>query len=255
MAPSGRRKQVAKFRPTIPRLSRMASSCRSVRLRADAQRRWTFEWVATSGASVSAATSQNPFSFRCDRSSRMRRALQARTSARPASVRPGPVSGGDGKTERHTVAEPVGPAPDRADRAQAGRMKDVEHHEIGIDRLRALDMEHGRDSSPRSLPGGCRTRCGIPRGRSGSCAPAAAGWRTCAPSRPARCRSRVAAAAAGRSSTPSMRPPTSGEALEGVKAAKSPPAKPPALARGRSTWPPPSPSPNRASGVFVSWRA
>ncbi len=67
-----------------------------MRLREWPQIAWTLEWVATSGASLISATSRNPFSLRCERSTRMPSWLQALTSALPASVRPGPVSGVDG---------------------------------------------------------------------------------------------------------------------------------------------------------------
>ena len=43
------------------------------------------------------ATSQNPRSLRCARSTRIPSSSQARTSARPASVSPGPVSGVEGR--------------------------------------------------------------------------------------------------------------------------------------------------------------
>ena len=51
--------------------------------------------------------------------------------------------GRGGEAERHAVAEGVRPAPDDAERAQAGGVKHLQHGEIGVDRLGALDMEHG----------------------------------------------------------------------------------------------------------------
>ena len=60
------------------------------------QMAWALEWVATSGAVESLATSRKPASFICDRSIRMPSSLQRFTSLSPASVRPGPISGPDG---------------------------------------------------------------------------------------------------------------------------------------------------------------
>ena len=57
---------------------------------------WALEWLATSGASLSEATSSKPASFRCERSMTMPSALHSLTSRLPASVSPGPVSGLDG---------------------------------------------------------------------------------------------------------------------------------------------------------------
>src|SRR3712207_9138684 len=69
-APSPRKNPTAKFTPTIPSESRIASSCLSVRLREVGQRACALEWVATRGASVIPATSQKPGSFRCERSTK-----------------------------------------------------------------------------------------------------------------------------------------------------------------------------------------
>ncbi len=66
----------------MPPLRAIARSCSSVRLRACGQIACAFEWLAISGASLVRATSQNPFSFRCDRSIAIRRRLQAATSAK-----------------------------------------------------------------------------------------------------------------------------------------------------------------------------
>ena len=79
--------------PTTPPESPTASSCASVRLRAEGTSAWAHACVTTSGWSVTSATSQNPRSLRWARSTRIPSALQARTSARPASVSPGPMSG------------------------------------------------------------------------------------------------------------------------------------------------------------------
>ena len=74
--------------PTTPPESRTASSCRSVRLRSCGVSAAAHAWVTTSGRSAIAATSQKLRSFRCERSTRMPSSSHARTSARPASVRP-----------------------------------------------------------------------------------------------------------------------------------------------------------------------
>ena len=54
------------------------------------------------------ATSQNPASFRWERSTRMPSRLQARTRSRPAAVRPAPVSGDDGKRNGTPSAKAFG---------------------------------------------------------------------------------------------------------------------------------------------------
>ncbi len=87
----------AKLTPTTPPESRIASSCSSVRLRDAGQSAWAFECVATSGASESRATSQNPAQLRCERSTRIPSRLHAATSSRPALVSPPPTSDDDGK--------------------------------------------------------------------------------------------------------------------------------------------------------------
>ena len=74
--------------PTTPPESRTASSWASVRLRGWSTSDAAHAWVTTSGRCVISATSQNPRSLRCARSTRMPSSSQARTSARPASVSP-----------------------------------------------------------------------------------------------------------------------------------------------------------------------
>jgi hypothetical protein len=69
--------------------------------------------VATRGALLIAATSQNPRSLRCDRSIKILNRLQAPISSLPRSVRPGPVSGEDG--QRNGT-----PCPKAFDRLQTG---------------------------------------------------------------------------------------------------------------------------------------
>ena len=78
--------------------------------------------------------------------------LQAVTSALPASVSPGPVSGDDGKVERDAMAEQVRPRPDQPERAQPGRVPGIERIEIGVDRLRALDVDLDREGAVRHRP-------------------------------------------------------------------------------------------------------
>jgi hypothetical protein len=59
---------VAKLTPTMPPLSPIAVSCLSVRFRECGLKAYALECVATRGAWLIAATSQNPRSLRCDRS-------------------------------------------------------------------------------------------------------------------------------------------------------------------------------------------
>ena len=66
--------------------------------------------------------------------------LQARTSRRPAAVSPGPVSGDDGKPERHALGERVRPRPDDPDRAEPAVVPVVEIGEVGRERLGALEV-------------------------------------------------------------------------------------------------------------------
>ena len=51
--------------------------------------------------------------------------------------------GRHGVRERNAMAEDIVPAPDRAERAQAGGVKHVQRIEIGVDRLAAFHMQHG----------------------------------------------------------------------------------------------------------------
>ena len=51
------------------------------------------------------------------------------------------MSGEDGEGERHAVAEGVGAAPDRAERAQPGGVPELQRLEIGVDRLGALEVQ------------------------------------------------------------------------------------------------------------------
>jgi hypothetical protein len=81
--------------------SRMAASCLSVRVLECGLKAWALEWVATSGASLMAATSQNPRSLMCERSIRIPSRSHRRTSSLPRSVRPGPVSGDEGQRNRN----------------------------------------------------------------------------------------------------------------------------------------------------------
>src|SRR5438093_13564398 len=68
----------------------ISSSCASVRFREFAESAYAFEWLATSGAADTAATSQKPRSFRCARSIRIPSLLHSATRRRPASVSPSP---------------------------------------------------------------------------------------------------------------------------------------------------------------------
>ncbi|MCY1310540.1 hypothetical protein D9M70_607400 [compost metagenome] len=89
----------AKLSPTRPLLSRTAASCPSVRLRLIGVIACTLEWLTINGFSDSFATSQKPFSVMWARSIRMPMRLHSLTSRLPASVRPGPVSGLEGKAK------------------------------------------------------------------------------------------------------------------------------------------------------------
>ena len=50
------------------------------------------------------------------------------------------------------MAEQVRPRPDQPERAQAGRVPGIERIEIGIDRLRALDVDLDREGAVRHRP-------------------------------------------------------------------------------------------------------
>ena len=66
-------------------------------------------WLAgREGASEILATSQNPFSFRCERSIKTPSSLQRRTNRAPAAVSPGPVSGLRGKSNGTPCPKIVG---------------------------------------------------------------------------------------------------------------------------------------------------
>ena len=103
-SPSARRNPTKKLIPTSPRRSPIARSWSSVRLRGEAHSTCAPECEATSGAALSSATSQKPRSLRCETSMTIPSSPQARTSARPASVRPGPWSGEPGKPNGTPVA-------------------------------------------------------------------------------------------------------------------------------------------------------
>jgi hypothetical protein len=55
---------------------------------------------------------------------------------------PRPGVGRRRELERDAVRERVRAAPDEPERAQAGRVPDLERIEVGVDRLRALEVEH-----------------------------------------------------------------------------------------------------------------
>ena len=106
--PSARTKPTWKGMPTTPPDAPTARSCSSVRLRGDGHSAWAPECEATSGAPLRPATSQNPRSFRWERSTTMPSSPHASTSARPAAVRPGPWSGEPGKSNGTPVANAFG---------------------------------------------------------------------------------------------------------------------------------------------------
>ena len=159
--PSGRSMVTAKFSPTRPLLSRIASSCRSVRLRATGVRAWALEWLATSGWSESWATSQKPFSVmmgKIDQDAEPVAGLDQLACRRRSG--PGPVSGLDRKGEGHAVAEDVVAAPDRAERAQSGGVEYLERRRDPRRSPRSLPCAAPRRTCPRPWPRRCRPCCG-----------------------------------------------------------------------------------------------
>src|ERR1700737_712019 len=84
----------------------------SVRFRECGLKACALECVATRGALLIAATSQNPRSLRCDRSIKILSRLQVAISSLPRS-KPGPVSGEEG--QRNGT-----PWPNAFDRLQTG---------------------------------------------------------------------------------------------------------------------------------------
>ena len=139
----------AKFSPTMPRLSRTASSCRSVRLRATGVMAWTLEWLATSGWSVVFATSQKPFSVMCARSISTPSRLHSATSAYSGVGQARAGVRRHRKGEGHAVREDVVAAPHRPQRPQAGCIEDLQRRKVGVDRLAALHMQHRSEYSVR----------------------------------------------------------------------------------------------------------
>ena len=208
----------------------------------------TLEWVATSGASVMAATSRKPFSLRCDRSIRMLSRLQAFTSALPASDSPSPVSGEDGKRKGT-------PSPKMLRRLQTGP----------IERSPAACSTSSmwRSGSIASAPSMWNSAAMEPRSMAERMS-AALRQTVSAPSEARSSRKRIEAmasvdwlASARESSagSPAFSPaPGGGPEMSmglptgGGKTAKNPPAKPPCRARGRSRWPLGVPSRNMRSG-------
>jgi hypothetical protein len=75
----------------------------------------------------------------------MRKLLHSRTSARPRSVSPSPVSPVEG--ERDAVAEDGRAAPHRAERTQAHGVEEVQRVEVGADGLGPFEMEDPGDSA------------------------------------------------------------------------------------------------------------
>ena len=216
----GATKVTAKLTPTTPPVSPTASSCSSSRLRVDGQSACAFECVATTGASVASATSKKPRRFRCEQSTRIPRALQARDE-RTAGV--GEAGAGVGRArerERDAVRERVRARPDEPDRADAERVPLVEVGEVGLERVGALEVQDRRDASRLEvLPERAASRRA---GRS-----------------PQRSRARCAArrrdrARGGSGSEYGIGGGSSGSGSPGTKTAKKPPAKPlRAPARGR----------------------
>src|SRR3954447_6293677 len=237
--------------PTIPSAAPMASSWASVRLRLEGASAWTPECEAISGPSSWRATSQKPASLRWLRSTAMPSSAQRRTSAVPAGVRPGPVSGEDGNANGTPWAKAFG-------RLHTGPS---ERRPAACQKSSA-----SRPGSIASAPSRCMTAARTPASRAASRSPGARASRRCpsrssASSRPA---ARVASGAAtswpigsasGRLNAPS---PGSGTRSSspgvGGEMGEMAPAKPPARARSRSRCPPGRPvtKPSASSRVIVS---
>ena len=108
---------------------------------------WALEWLATSGAVLSWATSQKPFSFMCDRSTRMPSSLHPRTSALPASVDPGPCPANVEKdTARLRRNRRAGSAPDPAS-AKLGGVKHLQHVQLRVNGFGTLEVDHCREGA------------------------------------------------------------------------------------------------------------
>ena len=63
----------------------------------------------------------------------------------PGIGQPRPGVGRRREAERNAAGKGVRPAPDEPERTQAGLVEDVEEVEIGVDRVRALDVQHARE--------------------------------------------------------------------------------------------------------------
>ena len=158
--------------PTRPSEDPIASSCASVRLRVLAAMACTPEWLATSGPRSARATSQNPFSLRWLRSTRIPSSAQRRTRRLALGGEPGARVGARGEDERHAMTEDVGAAPHRPQRTQPGGIPMVERLELGVDRLGALDVQD-RGGRPFGV-GTDGVEIGTRRARSGPRRPAPA---------------------------------------------------------------------------------
>ena len=226
--------------PTRPPDAPIASSCSSVRLRADGASAWQPECDAISGPASSRATSQNPASFMWLRSTAMPSCAQRRTSAAPAGVRPGPVSGDDGNANGTPCANAFG-------RLQTGPS---DRRPAACQRSSA-----SRSGSIASAPSRCSTAASTPSASAPSRSPAVraithvpARARARAGARRTRSRARQRANGRRGRRAARRRPPPG----VGVKIAKMPPARPPARARGRSRCPPLRPPAKASASSRVS---
>ena len=242
--PSSRRKPLAKLRPIMPPDLPMIRIWSSVRLREEAQRAWAFEWVATMGALLWRATSQKPFSLRWETSTMIFSSLQRRTSALPASVRPGPVSGEEGKRNGTPWPKALGRLQTRpSDRSPALCSTSSDLRSVSIASAPSIWKIAATCPAATAARRSATLRQTLKRPPEASSmrnsreampivAARAAGWT-------------MSRAIGGFMSSSSSSSPSCGL---GAKIAKNPPAKPPLIMRGRSIWPWPSPSRKSLTG-------
>ncbi len=182
------------------------------------------------------AMSQNPASFMWLRSIRIPSSAQRPTSAAPAAVRPGPMSGVPGVIRGTPWANAF------------------ERLQTGPSERRPAAYQSSSASSSGSIasaPSRCSTATGGPASTAAASTSAMARasrrapWRSSASRRPAAAVASAAAVAWSSSGCAGIPPGAwatpSGRAGEGVKIAKIAPLIPAARIRGRSRWPPSRP--------------
>src|SRR5438094_952840 len=139
--------------PTIPPERPISSSWASMRLREFGDSACALQWLAISGASDRDATSQNPRSFRCARSTRIPRRLHSETRRLPGSVKPPPMSGEEGTRNAtpsakafallHTAPSERKPRADRRG-AIAGEGQREQDVVVAVDERNRLSRHAGR---------------------------------------------------------------------------------------------------------------